>query len=67
MKKQTEVIENQAFDEERAFYGRENILVKDCSLMDLQMARAHLKNAEEYRLITTFSISVILSGMIMGL
>ncbi len=31
MKKQTEVIENQAFDEERAFYGRENILVKDCS------------------------------------
>ena len=66
MKKQTEVIENQAFDEERAFYGRENILVKDCSFDGPADGESALKNAEEYRLITTFSISVILSGMTTG-
>lgn len=61
------VIENQIFDMERALYGSDGVLAKNCFLTARRMERAHLKKERILKHNTVFLICVIRSGMIMGL
>ena len=56
-------IQNQTFDEERALYGSDGIMVKDSPSTVPLTVRAHLRNAGMCRWSEVSSICVIPSGM----
>ncbi len=58
------IIENQTFDEERAFYGSQELLIKTVLSTDRQMGKALSKKAVKLKCSAAFSIFGIHSGMI---
>ncbi|MFR5864265.1 MAG: hypothetical protein ACLUFV_03235 [Acutalibacteraceae bacterium] len=56
-------IVNRAFDEERAFYGSKEVIVRHCALMVRQTAKALLRSAQIFPQTTAFLIFAIPFGM----
>ena len=60
------MITGKTFDEERALYGQQDIVVKNCNFDGPADGESAFKEGKEITVENCFSISAIPSGMTMG-